>query len=611
VNQTLRHNGTTWVANNNLYNTGSNVAIGHTTTNGRLDVNGRIAVGREGIVGTYDQTKVQGIWSIGPNNNIYPVPNTLGDQTGLAYAHENSGFGISGWGHQVLYTKDGVPNAIVALGTGNAWFNGNVGVNTNSPTQRLHVQGNGRFSALSGTGTRMVVANASGVLGTQALPTGDTDWVEVGNDVYHSNGVVSINTSLTNANYKLYVDRVAGDVGAGKATIYAYRAGAAGSTNGGTGWSSLGIDAAIRGHSNWGNSYSAGVAGYSFLDYNNSAGVIGGHVNGSIRGALAFKDSDGTFGLYSSNSAKLSGLSGSNTRMVVTDAAGVLSAQPLPSAVSDSDWLYNNGHIYNANTGNVGVHVDTPQYYLHVRANDAVSQATVEIENIATGTGADATLYFTNNYVDNTDYAMGINSSMNANFQICEDDWVGNNIRFAIERGSGNIGIATNSPTSKLHIVGAMTVSGTKSFLIDHPEDPANKTLRHFSIESNEAMVIYRGKVKLDANGEATVSLPSYFDELTKAEEATVTLTPIGRQPFLTSYEWQPGFTRFMVFGDPNGDVSYQVMADRDDPTANAVRQPVEMEKGPGYIGKGTYLFPEAFGQPASKGTNVESHPKE
>ncbi len=48
--------------------------------------------------------------------------------------------------------------------------NGNVGIGTTSPTATLHTNGSVRHDNLSGTGTRMVIADANGTLGTQAIP---------------------------------------------------------------------------------------------------------------------------------------------------------------------------------------------------------------------------------------------------------------------------------------------------------------------------------------------------------------------------------------------------------------------------------------------------------
>jgi hypothetical protein len=94
--------------------------------------------------------------------------------------------------------------------------------------------------------------------------------------------------------------------------------------------------------------------------------------------------------------------------------------------------------------------------------------------------------------------------------------------------------------------------------------------------------------------------MPSYFAVLTQEDEATVTLTPIGKKPFLASYEWNEDCTAFTVYGEPEGQVSYIVLATRDDPAIHVLRQPVEEDKTEAE--KGKLLFPAAYGEPAEKG---------
>jgi hypothetical protein len=56
---------------------------------------------------------------------------------------------------------------------------GNVGIGVTSPSQKLHVSGTGRFTSLAGTGTRLVVADNTGVLQTTTdLPSGDGDYIQ-------------------------------------------------------------------------------------------------------------------------------------------------------------------------------------------------------------------------------------------------------------------------------------------------------------------------------------------------------------------------------------------------------------------------------------------------
>ena len=184
----------------------------------------------------------------------------------------------------------------------------------------------------------------------------------------------------------------------------------------------------------------------------------------------------------------------------------------------------------------------------------------------------------------------------------------GNGIKGECSNGATAYGVWGKSTTGyagyfsgDVHVNGVLTKT-SGAFLIDDPLDPLNKTLRHNFVESPENLCLYRGKVKLDNNGKGIVEMPDYFVALTKENEATVALTAIGEHPFLTSYKWNDDFTAFSVYGNPNREVSYQVLADRDDPAIRQLRKPVEEEKGNGNFEKGTLLNPKAYGHPESMG---------
>jgi len=180
-------------------------------------------------------------------------------------------------------------------------------------------------------------------------------------------------------------------------------------------------------------------------------------------------------------------------------------------------------------------------------------------------------------------------------------------IGMASGSGTGNkygvYGYASGGGTTYAgYFAGNVYVSGTLSkasgtFLIDHPLDPENKTLRHSFVESPEDLCLYRGKAKLDSKGQTTVKMPDYFAALTKEDEATISLTPIGSKPFLTGYEWNQSFTAFTIYGEAGREVSYLVLANRDDPVIHQLRRPVEEKKGKGYFEKGQLLNPEAYGK--------------
>ncbi|MBI5099411.1 MAG: hypothetical protein HZB30_09270 [Nitrospirae bacterium] len=95
---------------------------------------------------------------------------------------------------------------------------------------------------------------------------------------------------------KFQVSRAFGDIGPGKSTIYGYRDGSNAPTGGGgTDWSVDGVDAAVKGYSFYGNQFSAGVAGYNYLDFADSAAVVGAKQDGSYRGMLGYADSSYKF----------------------------------------------------------------------------------------------------------------------------------------------------------------------------------------------------------------------------------------------------------------------------------------------------------------------------
>ena len=73
---------------------------------------------------------------------------------------------------------------------------------------------------------------------------------------------------------------------------------------------------------------------------------------------------------------------------------------------------------------------------------------------------------------------------------------------------------------------GRLGASGTKAFRIDHPQDPQNAYLMHYSAEGPEPLNIYTGIATLDVEGRATIDLPSYFASVN--DEPRYVLTAMG-----------------------------------------------------------------------------------
>ena len=147
--------------------------------------------------------------------------------------------------------------------------------------------------------------------------------------------------------------------------------------------------------------------------------------------------------------------------------------------------------------------------------------------------------------------------------------------------------------------------SPDKHFKIDHPLDPANKFMVHASVESAERMNIYNGVATLDGAGEATITLPEWFEALNR--DFRYQLTSVGRfAPVYVAEEVSKN--RFKISGgDPGGKVSWQITGVRHDAYADA--NPLLVEEAKSDAEKGFYLHPALFGAPEEKGLEWAHHP--
>ncbi len=144
--------------------------------------------------------------------------------------------------------------------------------------------------------------------------------------------------------------------------------------------------------------------------------------------------------------------------------------------------------------------------------------------------------------------------------------------------------------------------SSVKSFLIDHPLDPANKFLEHSSVESDERMDIYRGVLKTDAEGFASATVPNWFNALNEDIQYQLTVVGDESDTFVqvkVAQELKNG--RFKIrTSAPGIKVNWMVSGRRHDPTSNYYPLRVEREKNADERGK--YLAPEAYGKDRSLG---------
>lgn len=167
--------------------------------------------------------------------------------------------------------------------------------------------------------------------------------------------------------------------------------------------------------------------------------------------------------------------------------------------------------------------------------------------------------------------------------------------------GNGVVGeTAVGSTGFAVFANGDMGASGIKPFYIDHPTEPATKYLRHFALESNEVLNVYRGNVILDGNGEAIVTLPNYFETINT--NFSYNLIAIGSKSEVFIKE-EIHNNQFKIAGGlPNQKISWQVYAERNDAYLQQFpeKRAVEINKDANDSGK--YLMPELFNQPKEKG---------
>jgi hypothetical protein len=155
--------------------------------------------------------------------------------------------------------------------------------------------------------------------------------------------------------------------------------------------------------------------------------------------------------------------------------------------------------------------------------------------------------------------------------------------------------------SGNVQVTGSLSKS-SGTFKIDHPQDPANKYLYHSFVESPDMKNIYDGTIITNAQGEATVELPAYFESLNK--DFRYQLTPIGQfAQVIVLDEISNNFFKIKS-SVPNVKVSWQVTGIRKDAYAEANRVVVEVDKQGEE--KGTYIHPELFGKDKTKGVNYQ-----
>jgi hypothetical protein len=151
-----------------------------------------------------------------------------------------------------------------------------------------------------------------------------------------------------------------------------------------------------------------------------------------------------------------------------------------------------------------------------------------------------------------------------------------------------------------------VTGGGTKNFKIDHPLDPENKYLYHAAIESSEVLNIYSGNVTTDGNGEATVTLPDWFEAVNRDFRYQLTVVGAFAQAIVGEKIRDNRFT--IRTSAPGIEVSWQVTGVRSDPAI--LKHPFKVEEDKPQSERGYYLEPDAYNQPEERGIEWSRNPE-
>lgn len=422
---------------------------------------------------------------------------------------------------------------------------GNVGIGTTSPSQRLAVAGNVAADNFVGSGAGLTSLNASnvttGTLSTARVPNLDASKITSGT---LADSLLSSNVPLkngANAFTSTGVNSFAGTVGIGTSTPT------------------------------------------QTLDVNGRINVANGVIQRGLPAITATSD----LGLYSQVSGSFmrfvtnggefhwstDGGIGTNDRMVLLPNGNLSVGGNLRVATAGDATitLTRNGSAPNLE---VGAAAGPGSFSTSAATDDVVIRNMVLTKSIHIQNGAGSS-------------ALTVNGS--------------NNVGIGTNSPTNKLTVAGN-----MNVTGSLSKGGG-SFMIDHPLDPENKYLYHSFVESPDMMNIYNGNVTTGPDGYATITLPDYFEALNR--DFRYQLTVIDENDDMEVFLWAKvvrevkdnQFTLRSSRGSLK--VSWQVTGVRKDAWAEKNRIPNSVVKvGPE---KGRYLHPEAFGKSALEGVHA------
>lgn len=167
--------------------------------------------------------------------------------------------------------------------------------------------------------------------------------------------------------------------------------------------------------------------------------------------------------------------------------------------------------------------------------------------------------------------------------------------------GIGVYGFAVGAGQFAIFANGDHGGTGLKSFLIDDPEDPTNKMLRHYCTEGSQPLNAYSGNVVTDGQGLAWVTLPSYIDDINKDFRYQLTILDEGEDFVQVKVSKKINGGRFQVrTSKPGVEVSWRLEGVRNDLRVQKYGYSDVVDKPAGW--KGKYLRPDLYNVEANRG---------
>ncbi|MEJ5385769.1 MAG: hypothetical protein WHS44_12925, partial [Fimbriimonadales bacterium] len=489
---------------------------------------------------------------------------------GVAVATSGVNYGVVG--------RTNSPNGYGGYFVGRGYFSGDVGIGTNAPSARLHIEYNSNslssatlrlhetesdFARLEFTNTNASRRwHIAGLIGaTQSLDRLNF-WNSIAGDIMSISGNGTVGIGTTNPSYRLHVE-----TNTGGPAIFGDHTATSGTAYGVYGLSASTSGTGVYGRATATSGTPQGVSGVS--DSTDGTGVFG----------YATATSGATYGVHGVSAST----AGTGVYGEATATSGVNYGVYGRSASASGTGVYGRATATSGTTNGVHGQSDGPGgrgVFGEATATSGVNYGVYGRSASTSGTGVLGRASATSGAAWGV-WGRTLSSDSNAYGVYGEEP-------------SGGAGHA-------VYADGTLAATGTKLFQIDHPLRPETHYLNHFCTEAPEPINAYSGTITTDAQGYAVVQLPDYFEAINRDFRYQLTVIDASDDFVQAKVVRKIQNNQFVIrTSKPFVEVSWEVKAVRNDPWVQRYGFQTEQEKEDAI--KGKYLNPELYGQPKERG---------